>query len=260
MTTDGNERGPMQAAQQNMQRALPKRFYKVVGVAEAEDGHRVLLDGRPARTPRKAFLAMPAAALAEAIAAEWDAQVDTIDPALMPMTRLANTAIDGVTGREAEVWSDVVKYAGSDLLCYRAEGPDKLAHRQAQLWDPVLDWGAERVGGRLAVQSGLMPVPQPEAAISGFARATSGLGAFNLTALHAMTTLTGSALLAFAVVEGFMSHADAWTAAHVDEDHQIAEWGEDFEAAERREQRRREMEAAGRFVELLAAGPRPRDA
>lgn len=251
MTTDNDERGPMQAAQQHMQRPLPKRFYREVSVAAAEDGHRVLLDMRPARTPRKALLAVPTAALAGAVAAEWEAQTDTIDPAVMPLTRLVNTAIDGVTGREAEVWSDVVKYAGSDLLCYRAEGPAKLVRRQALLWDPVLDWAEVRLGGRLAVQSGIMPVPQPEAAIAGFARAIADLGALRLTALHAMTTLTGSALLAFAVVDGFMTGPEAWAAANVDEDHQIAEWGEDLEAAGRREKRRLEMAAAGRLAMLL---------
>ena len=212
---------------------------------------RVLLDGKPIRTPAKRDLALPTAALAEAIAAEWAAQAAHVDPATMPLTRLANSAIDGVAGREAEVRADIAKYAGSDLVCYRAEGPEGLVERQCRAWDPILEWARETLGARFEVATGIMPVAQPDAGRAAVAEALAHLDAFTLAALHVMTTLMGSALLALGHARGRLSAEAAWAAAHVDEDWQISQWGEDAEAEARRERRWAEMQAASRMLSLL---------
>lgn len=237
-----------------MRRPLPRRFYKEVslGVSGPPPGHTLLLDGRVARTPGKRELTLPKLALAEAVAAEWANQAAYIDPALMPLTRLVNTAIDGVSLRMAEVAADVVKYAGSDLLCYRADFPEGLAQRQTELWDPVLEWVAGRYGVRLAVGTGLMPVTQSAEHTHIMAAAIEPLDALRLTALHVMTTLMGSAVLALAVLDLHLTPDTAWLAAHVDEDWQIAEWGQDAEAEARRERRWGEMLAAASLARLSA--------
>jgi chaperone required for assembly of F1-ATPase len=203
------------------------------------------------RTPAKAGLVVPSRALAEAIAAEWEAQATHIDAATMPLTRLANTAIDGVAARHAQVCADIAAFAASDLVCYRAEGPEPLVQRQGRQWDPVLAWAGEALGARFEVASGLMPVAQPEGAAAAVAAALAGLDAFRLAALHVMTTLTGSALLALAHARGALSAEAAWAAAHVDEDWQIGQWGEDAQAAARRARRWAEMQAASRMLALL---------
>jgi chaperone required for assembly of F1-ATPase len=212
----------------------------------------VLLDGKAVRTPAGRELILPTRALAEAVAAEWAAQAEHIDPATMPLTRLANSAIDGVRGQEGQVRGDILKYATSDLVCYRADGPEALARQQSALWDPVLAWSRDRLGGRFAVAQGIMPVAQPEAARVALARALEDYEAFQLTALHVMTTLTGSALLALAHAHGRFAAEAVWAAAHVDEDWQITQWGADAEAEVRRRHRLDEFEAASRLLELLA--------
>lgn len=234
---------------------LPRRFYKDVslGVSGPPPRHTILLDGRTARTPGRRELTLPTQPLAEAVATEWAAQTTHIDPGHMPLTRLVNTAIDGVADRRAEVAADVVKYAGSDLLCYRADFPDGLIARQRAHWDPVLDWAADVLGARFVVADGLMPVAQPPEAIARIAAAVEPLDAFRLTALHVQTTLMGSALLALAVVAGRLTPEAAWAAAHVDEDWQISEWGEDAEAMARRERRWGEMRAAAALVGLVGS-------
>src|SRR5262249_39988119 len=156
-------------------------------------GYRILLDGKPIRTPAKKDLVLPTRALAEAIAAEWETQTERIDPASMPLTRLANSAIDGVTSREAEVRADIVHYVGSDLLCSRAESPPELVRRQAAAWDPVLAWARDALGASFHVAQGIMHAAQPARAIAGIARTVDAHGAFSLAALHVMTTLMGSA-------------------------------------------------------------------
>jgi chaperone required for assembly of F1-ATPase len=195
---------------------------------------------------------VPTRALAEAIAGEWEAQREHIDPAGMPLTRLVNSAIDGVQVHEAELRADIVKYAANDLLCYRASEPELLVRRQADFWDPVLAWSRGALGARFEVTGGIMPVAQPEAAKSTVAEALEGFDAFSLAALHVMTTLMGSALLALAHARGHLTAEAAWTAAHVDEDWQIGRWGEDVEAAARRQRRWTEMQAASRLLVLLA--------
>ena len=231
---------------------LPKRFYANAAAGpEAAGGYPILLDGRSAKTPGRCLLQLPTRALGEAIAAEWQAQTEAINPALMPLTRLANTAIDGVSGRETDVRLDIVKYSGSDLLCYRAESSEGLVRRQAELWDAVLAWAQTRLGVAFLTASGMMPVQQPLTVTAAFADAVRPLTAFQLTCLHVMTTLTGSAVLALAVLEGQLTAEVAWAAAHVDEDWQIARWGGDAEAETRRARRWTEMQAASRMLQLL---------
>lgn len=232
-------------------RPLPKRFYKAVTVADAEGAFRILLDGKPVRTPAKHAFVLPTRALAQAIAAEWEAQAEHIDPAAMPLTRLANSALDGVTGREADVRADIARYSASDLVCYRAATPQPLARNQAEAWDPVLAWAGEALGARFEVAEGIMPVAQPEAAREAIARALEGHHAFTLAALHVMTTLMGSALLALAHARGRLSAEAVWAAAHVDEDWQISQWGADAEAQARRARRWAEMQAASRMLMLV---------
>lgn len=233
-------------------RGLPKRFYTSASVeAKGPHDYRIRLDGRAVRTPAKAELAVPVEALAQAIAEEWQAQGTHIDPSSMPLTRLANSAIDGVTQREAEVRADIARYAGSDLLCYRADGPEALQQRQAEVWDPILRWAEQELGARFAIGTGLMPVAQPDAAKAAVARALEAYDGFALAALHVITTLTGSVLLALALARGHLTAEQAWAAAHVDEDWQISKWGEDAEARARRDRRWADMQAASRMLALV---------
>ena len=188
------------------------------------------------------------------VAAEWERQRETIDPADMPLTRLMNSAIDGVAHTMAETRADILRYAGSDLLCYRAEEPDTLVARQAHAFDPVLRWAAETLGARLNVTAGIVHVAQPPEALAAIGAA---LEAYDdpaaLAALSVMTTLTGSALLALAVAREFLPPEAAWRAAHVDEDFEIERWGEDAEALARRAARWREFEAAAVVVTVARA-------
>jgi chaperone required for assembly of F1-ATPase len=220
--------------------------------AVAHAAFLVLLDRVALRTPANNTLALPTAALADAIAGEWAAQVRRIDPRSMPLTRLANTAIDGVRGREETVRSAIVAYGTSDLLCYRAAGPEALARRQSAAWDGVLAWAGEALGVRLRVGAGLMPIAQPRGAAAAIAAQLASCDCFALTALHSITSLTGSAVLALAVARGRVTADTAWTAAHVDEAYQSGQWGEDAEAARRLARRRSEMLAASLFLELVA--------
>jgi chaperone required for assembly of F1-ATPase len=233
--------------------ALPKRFYQRVDVADRDGGFALLLDGKPVRTPGKKQLSLPSRALAEAVAEEWAAQKERIDPTTMPLTKLANSAIDGVTGREDAVIGDILNYAGSDLLCYRAEGPRGLIEAQQAHWDPVLAWAKSALGAPFVLAEGIVHVAQPQASLDRLREALKGHDPFGLAALHVMTGLTGSALLALAVALGRMTPEQAWEAAHVDEDWQIAQWGEDAEAASRRAARRRDFDAAARALALLEA-------
>jgi chaperone required for assembly of F1-ATPase len=229
--------------------ALPKRFYEEVAAKdEGGGGASLLLDGKPVRTPGKAPLTLPSRALAEAVASEWRAQGERIDPSTMPLTRLANSAIDGVAGREQAVIDDIARHAASDLLCYRADGPKALVEAQSAHWDKVLDWARMELKAPLVLAQGVVHVAQPEASLARIRRALDGLDALRLAALHVMTALTGSALLALAVLRGKLTPEQAWKAAHVDEDFQISQWGEDAEAATRRENRWRDFAAAARAL------------
>ena len=234
----------MQAAQRSMRPQLPKRFYAEASAKPHEAGFAVFLDGRLARTPGRHPLAAPRRLLAEALAAEWAAQGERIDPATMPLTRLANAAIDRVAGEMAAVAADIVKYAASDLVCYRAAEPQSLADRQEEIWSPLLAWAKDALGARFALAAGIMPVAQDAATLAAIGRAVAPFDAFRLTALHATTTLTGSAVIALAVARGRLSAEEAWRAAHVDEDWQMSQWGADETAMASRALRWRDMQAA----------------
>jgi chaperone required for assembly of F1-ATPase len=233
-----------------------KRFYKAVGVTDESGGFGIALDGRSVRTPARAPLIVPSRGLAEAIAGEWEAQGPHILPASMVLTKLANTAIDRVAGRERAVAADIVSYGGCDLLCYRADSPERLAARQAGAWDPVLTWAARRLGSHFVCVTGVVHHPQPEAALEALARELElrerePEGPFRLAAMHTITTLTASAILALALYDGAIRADEAWAAAHVDEDWQIEQWGADAEAEARRAARRAEFDCAVRLLELV---------
>jgi chaperone required for assembly of F1-ATPase len=248
---DEEPRNPMRAAQANMRPKPVRRFYKKAEVTEEGGLFTLSLDGRRARTPGRSLIAAQSRALMLKVVEEWDRQDATIVPADMPLTRLLNSAIDGVAHTMAETRADVARYAGSDLLCYRAAEPDTLVARQAHAFDPVLRWATESLGARFKVTAGVMHVAQPPEALAAIGAA---LDAYDdpvvLAALSVMTTLTGSALLALAVARGFLSAETAWRAAQVDEDFQAERWGADVEAVAQREARRRDFEAAGLAVVL----------
>lgn len=230
---------------------LPRRFYTSAGVAEGAAAFGVVLDGRPVRTPRKRALEVPTRGLAEAIAAEWQAQGDHIDPATMPLTRIANSALDAVADSMEAVAEDIASFAGSDLVCYRAQAPQELVQRQAAAWDPILAWTRTSLGAQFETTRGIVHIDQPDAARRAVLLKLKPYGPLGLAALHVITTLTGSALLALAHADGAVDTDAAWAAAHVDEDWQIEHWGQDSEAAERRQMRECEMRAASRILGLL---------
>jgi chaperone required for assembly of F1-ATPase len=244
---------PVRAAQADMRPAPVRRFYKAVEVDEADGLHALTLDGRGARTPGRNRLASKSRAVMEKVAEEWARQGETLDPSGMPVTRLVNSALDGVAKTMDETRAEIVRYAGSDLLCYRAGEPETLAERQRLAFDPVLDWAAERLGARFVLAGGIMHVAQPAEALEAVRAA---VGSFDdpvaLAALSGITTLTGSAVLALAVARGFLSPEEAWRLAHLDEDFQIERWGEDEEAAARRQARWREMAAAAEVLGALS--------
>jgi chaperone required for assembly of F1-ATPase len=243
---------PTEAARRGMRPHLRRRFYARAEVAEGEGGFAVLLDGRPVKTPARRTLAAPTRGLAEALAAEWEAQRDVVDPAKMPLTRLANSIIDGVADAPAAVAAEAEKYLASDLVCYRAEGPDGLVARQAGAWDPVIAWAREALGARFVVAAGMVFVVQPDAALAA-ARAALPRDPWRLGAFHAVTTLTGSALIALAVLNGRLGVEEAWRAAHVDEDWNMDFWGRDEVALARRAFRFTEFAAAAKVLALLDA-------
>jgi chaperone required for assembly of F1-ATPase len=243
--TAGNTNGAsMPPLVDSMRKPLPKRFYKDVTVGEDASGFRILLDGRGAKTPRKLNLAVPTRSLADAMAAEWAAQTVEINPSAMPITRLVCTALDAVRGQEAAVADEVAQYAGSDLLCYRAESPAGIVAKQEQHWDPVLAWAARELGAEFVTTASLIHVTQPASAIAPIRAALSSLDALPLAAVSVLTTLTGSAILAVAMLRGHLEVDAAWAAATVDEDWQIAQWGLDYEAEHRRKVRWADAKAA----------------
>lgn len=256
----GENIDPIELARRDQKKALPKRFYEKAEAAPEGRLHVLTLDGRRARTPARNVLAAPSAELAQALAAEWQAQGEYIDPSEMPLTRLLNAALDAVAKELAATAAEIVKYAGSDLLCYRAGDPEALAQEQSERWDPVLDWARDALGARLALAEGVMFVEQPAEALAAIATAvdraigTGDAAPLRAAALNVVTTLTGSALLALAVAAGRLSAEEAWSIAHVDEDFQIRAWGSDAEAMDRRARRWREMEAAGLVLNLLRVG------
>jgi chaperone required for assembly of F1-ATPase len=225
-----------------------KRFYKQ---ATTTSENTVTLDGKPLRTPEKNLLKLPGEGLAEAVAAEWQGQGQTIDPATMFLTKLANTAIDRVDPRRDIIIAEMVEFAGSDLVCYRADRPPDLVASQKAHWDPILAWVRSDLGATFETAVGVVHISQPAAALEAIRRHFQTLGPFRLTALHNIMTLTGSALIAAMAGEDSLTAESAWEAAHVDEDHQIAHWGWDDEAKARRTLRQREFLACFQFLSLL---------
>ena len=243
---------PMEAARRNARPNLRKRFYKDAAAGEAsEGGHPVLLDGRPVRTPARRLLAAPQRALAEALVAEWNAQENVVDPARMPLTRLANAVIDAVADRPQPVADEIAKYLGSDLLFYRADAPAGLVAKQSEAWDPVLAWARDVLGARFVQIEGVIYAAQPEQAVAA-ARAAIPLDVWRLGGVSLVTSLTGSALLALALAQGAIAADAAWDAAHVDEDWQMSQWGRDELALERRSYRRKDFDAAVSVLRLSA--------
>jgi chaperone required for assembly of F1-ATPase len=238
----------MESARRGARPVLRRRFYDMAAAVPAAEGYAVRLDDKPVRTPARRVLAAPSLALAQAIAAEWDAQRDTIDPAKMPLTRLANAIIDGVADQPQPVAEEIGKYLASDLLFYRANGPQGLTELQARHWDPILAWASEALGARFKPGEGIIHVAQPDAALAA-ARAVIPDEPWQLGALHVVTTLTGSALLALAMLRGRLSAEEAWIAAHVDEDWNMQQWGRDEMAIERRAFRFAELKAAATVLE-----------
>jgi chaperone required for assembly of F1-ATPase len=229
-------------------RPLPRRFYKAVSIDAA---NHILLDGKPVRTPMKQVLSLPSAGMAKAIAAEWDAQTKVIEPNRMPITRLANTAIDRAASERVSVIKELVQYADADLICYRAAKPDALVDLQRAQWDPVLAWVQEKLGVRFEWSAGVVHKPQTGEALAAFEGYLNQLNNWHLTAHYNISTLTGSVLLTTMLIEGGIAPDAAWAAAHVDEDFQITEWGTDDEATRRREARRVEFDASVRFASLI---------
>lgn len=249
----GKGADPVKTAQQAMKTPLPKRFYKNVAVSQVPGGYAVHLDGKPIKTPACSDLVLPYENTAELVAGEFEAQETEINPAIMPATRLANTALDGVASDPQAVFEDILKFAASDLLLYRAESPAELVERQAEMWDPVLDWLRDDLGANFILAEGIVHVAQPREAISVF---SAGLRShddpFSLASLHTITSLTGSAMLALALARRILLTDEAWIAAHVDENWNIEHWGEDEEAAARRKNREREFHAAVTMLHSLS--------
>jgi chaperone required for assembly of F1-ATPase len=240
---DAAQDNPVETVRRGARPALRRRFYANAAILSQADGHAVTLDDKPVHTPARRVLAAPTSALASAIAAEWDAQRETIDPATMPLTRLANAIIDGVADRAEPVAVEIAKYLQSDLLFYRATSPPELLARQRRHWDPILAWAADTLGAGFVCTEGVTHIAQPDAALEA-ARAAIPADAWRLGALHVATTLTGSALIALALLRGRLTTDEAWQAAHVDEDWNIEQWGEDELARERRAFRFAEFQAA----------------
>jgi chaperone required for assembly of F1-ATPase len=243
-------RDPMRAAQANMRPPALRRFYKSVEVVATDGGgFAVRLDGRSVRTPGKRPLVAPTRAVAEVVAAEWAAQGETIEPLSMPATRLANSAIDGVAEALAATQAAIADYAAADLVCYRAETPDALVALQAAAYDPVLAWARDALGARFITTVGVAHVAQPEAALAAARAAVEAYAdPFAVAALHVMTSLTGSLLIALMTAKGALTPEAAWRAAHVDEDFQINRWGEDEEAKRRHGARWRDFAAAAKVL------------
>ena len=236
-------------------RVVRKRFYKAVTVAPVSGGFAVHLDGRGVRTPAKAPLLLPVEALAAALAEEWQAQGEELKPATMPLTTLACTAIDAVANTMPAVAEDIGSYAMSDLLCYRAEAPDGLVERQAAGWDPLLAWAERELTVTFERTSGLMPVAQSPRVAGQMVVAVGGLDALQLAAVHVLTSLMGSAILALAVLRQRLDIDTAWRLAHIDEHWQIQRWGTDAEAEVRQAARHKTATAAAKVLLLSDTNP-----
>jgi chaperone required for assembly of F1-ATPase len=245
MTETSNKPDPLIAARGIGRKPGPRRTYKAASVGLHEIGFTVLLDEEVATTPAGNPLAVARRNIAEVLAAEWDAQGERIDPAAMPLTRILNSAVDAVAFQMDAVRADVARHGESDSICYRADGPEDLIARQEAAWAPLLAFARETFGARFVLAEGIMHVVQPPETLAAIASALEGYDALALAAIHTVTTLTGSVVIGLAVARGHMTVEAAWSAAHVDEDWQESQWGQDDLAVETRAHRWREMAAAG---------------
>ena len=239
-------------AQGHVKRDLPKRFYKMAAVQAADGGFAVGLDGRVPKTPGMKPVVVPSETLAVAMADEWAAQGEFIDPQTMPLVRLVNSAVEGGEGSIPALRAEIVKYAGNDLLLYRADAPESLVQRQEQIWDDALLKLARQFGVAFQATVGITHQPQPPATLARLDAVLEDEPLLPLTAMNSTMSITGSGLLAIAVRHGLLTPEEAWVAAHVDEDHQIGLWGEVEEITVRRAKRRAEFDAANRVLELLS--------
>ena len=228
-----------------------KRFWKEAEVVEADGGFGIALDGRRVKTPGRSDLTVPIPALAEAIAAEWRECGETVDPRAMPLTGLANAAIERVAPDRQAFAAGLARYAESDLTCYRAEGPAALVARQAESWDALLAWARRRYDVDFACVSGVMHVPQPEETIRKLGHAVAMLDDFRLAGLSPLVTIGGSLIAALALFEQMMPAEDVWEAVSLDDRWQLEQWGDDAEARAALDARRRDFLAGARFLELL---------
>ncbi len=240
-------------AQKHVRQQLPKRFYTEAGVAAVEGGFAVNLDGKPTRTPGRTPMVLPLRALAEAVAAEWAAQGELIDPDTMPVLRLMNAAIEGGAATRDALAGEVIKYAGNDLLLYRAESPRELVAEQEAIWDPILISVARHFGVSFQPTMGIIHQPQPPQMTARLSEVLEGEDHLVLTALVSVTGISGSGIMAIALWHGLLSAEQVWLAAHVDEDYQMRFWGAVEEAVERRAERHRDFDAAVRVLEMLKA-------
>jgi chaperone required for assembly of F1-ATPase len=241
---------PVEAARRGARPALGRRFYAKAGTSAVAEGHAVRLDDKTVLTPARRVLAAPVPALAAAIATEWESQQEVIDPGKMPLTRLVNVIIDGIVQRPHPVAAEIAKYLAADLLLYRAANPQGLVERQRLHWDPVLAWAAETLGAHFRPTEGITHLAQPEEALKA-AEAAIPDNPWRLGAVHSVTTLTGSALLALSLAHGRLSAEEAWDAANVDEDWNMEQWGRDELALERRSLRFAELQAAVTVIRCL---------
>ncbi len=244
-TSGARQPDPVAAAQKAMRNPLPKRFYEAAAVIERDGLFHVALDGRTARTPARQMLAVASRPVAEALAAEWQAQIAVIDPARMPVTRLVNSALDGVSDQHEAVREEILRYAARDALCYRAGEPEALIERQEAVWKPILAAVEAAIGARFVLAQGVIFARQPEPTLAAMAKRIALIPPpLALAGAHNIMTLTGSAILTLALADGLIDADSAWNAAHLDEDYQSEIWGLDDEAAERRRTRRGEFDAA----------------
>jgi chaperone required for assembly of F1-ATPase len=228
-----------------------KRFWKAAEVIEADDGFGIALDGRPVKTPARSDLAVPTRALAEALAAEWNECAETVDPRTMPLTGLANAAIDRVAADKDGFAAGPVRYAQSDLLCYRADGPEALVNLQSESWDPLLAWARRRFDVDFTLVSGVMHVPQPQETVKKLGHAVATLDPFHLAGLSPLVTIGGSLVAALALFEDVVPVEDAWQAVSLDDRWQLEQWGDDIEARAALDARHRDFLAAAHFLKLL---------
>jgi chaperone required for assembly of F1-ATPase len=242
--------GPEEAVRRASRTPQRKRFYTKPAMAETAAGFVITLDDKPIRTPSGRQIIVPAREIAEVVVAEWEAQKEFVDPLTMPMTRFANSVVDAVVDRIDAVREDIAKYFESDLLFYRAGHPEALVAREAAHWDPILFWAANALGAHFILAQGIVHIHQPESAIAA-ARAALPDDPWSIAALHVITTLTGSALLALALLRGVVDQDQVWAAAHVDEDWNCEKWGVDDEVAARRAARLVDFKAAARILKAL---------